>query len=316
MTVGRDLEAPPQRIAVSGSSGLVGSALVPYFQDGGHTVHRIVRSQRDSREPLIHWDPKNAIETPKLEGLNVVIHLAGENIAGGRWTRTKKRKIRESRVQGTRTLCEALATLENKPRTLICASAIGFYGDRGKETIDESSAPGEGFLPEVCQAWEAVCDAAREAGIRVVNLRFGMILSARDGALAKMLTPFRLGIAGIVGSGEQYWSWIAIDDVLNAVHHVMHDESLIGPVNVVAPEPVTNREFTLVLGRVLHRPTVLPLPGFAARLALGEMADDLLLASARVVPRKLQDAGHDFRYPELEPALRHLLGREAAGAPS
>jgi uncharacterized protein (TIGR01777 family) len=238
-----------------------------------------------------------------------VVHLAGANIAAGRWTPARKAEIRDSRVEGTRSLCQALARLAHPPQVLASASAVGFYGDRGTETLTEESVAGTGFLPGVCQAWEAAAEPATRVGIRVVHLRFGMILSPAGGALRKMLLPFRLGGGGRVGSGAQFVSWIAIDDVLGAIEHVLREESLHGPVNVVAPESVTNAEFTRSLGRVLRRPTLIPLPAFAARLAFGEMADALLLASARVMPARLRASGYRFRFPELEGALRHLLGR-------
>ena len=226
-----------------------------------------------------------------------------------RWNAAQKTRIRDSRTQGTRLLCEALAGLENPPAVFVCASAIGYYGDRGDETLDESSNAGDGFLADVCREWEAACEPARAKGIRVVNLRTGVVLSPCGGALQKMLLPFKLGVGGVVGDGKQHWSWIAIDDLIGAIHHALTHEELSGPVNVVAPHPATNRQFTKVLGKVLRRPTIFPLPAFAARLVLGEMADSLLLASARVLPKQLQETGFDFRFADLEDALRHLLGR-------
>ena len=237
------------------------------------------------------------------------MHLAGENIAAARWSERVKAKIRESRLRGTRVLCESVAKMSSPPKVLVCASAIGFYGDQADRLLDEDSPAGDMFLADVVRQWEAATQPALDAGIRVVNLRFGMILSPRDGALAKMLLPFRLGAGGRVGSGRQYWSWISIDDAAGAVHHALMSESLSGPVNAVSPNPVTNEQFTKTLGRVLNRPTVLPMPAAAARLALGQMADELLLASARVVPKKLEESGYDFRQPTLEGALRHLLGK-------
>jgi uncharacterized protein (TIGR01777 family) len=237
------------------------------------------------------------------------VHLAGENIAGGRWTAAMKQKIRDSRVNGTRSLCEALARMESPPKVLVVASAIGFYGNRDDEIMDESSKAGEGFLSDVCREWEDATQAARDAGIRVVNLRIGVVLSPKGGALAKMLTPFKLGGGGIIGNGRQYWSWISIDDVAGAIHHALMTDSLSGPVNAVAPNAPMNREFTKTLGRVLRRPTILPMPAFAAKLALGEMANDLLLASTRVEPTKLIESGYKFRQPTLEKSLRHILGK-------
>lgn len=295
-------------VAVTGSHGLVGSSLVALLEGGGHRVTRLVRGQ--AAEGEIAWDPlAGQLDPGALAGVDAVVHLAGENIASGRWTAERKQRILESRVAGTQTISRAMAAAEPRPRVLVSASAIGYYGDRGDELLDETSPPGDGFLADVVQQWEAATGPAAEAGIRVVPLRFGMILSPRGGALAKMLTPFRLGAGGVVGSGRQYWSWITLDDATGAIlHALMHDE-LSGPTNAVSPNPVTNREFTRLLGRVLRRPTVFPMPAFAARLALGEMADELLLASARVVPKKLLDSGYSFRHPQLEPALRHLLGR-------
>jgi len=243
-----------------------------------------------------------------LDRVDAVIHLAGESIATGRWTPAKKNRILASRVDSTRTLASAMAKLHPRPRVLVCASAIGYYGHRADETLTESSATGTGFLAEVCQAWEAAADAALQSGIRVVHLRFGMILSARGGALAKMLTPFRFGGGGIIGNGRQYWSWVTLDDVVRAILFAVERDQLVGPVNVVSPQPVTNREFTQTLGSVLHRPTVLPMPAPVARMALGEMADELLLASTRVLPATLTRAGFQFQHPKLKEALHALLG--------
>ncbi len=294
-------------VLVTGASGFIGSALVPSLTTGGHTVTRLVRSTPRPGQAEIPWDPAaRSIATPALEGLDAVVHLAGENLVG-RWTAEKKARIRDSRVQGTRLLCDALAQLVNPPKVLLCASAIGYYGDRGESIVREDSAPGTGFLAEVCQAWEAAAAPAVQRGVRVVHLRLGVVLSSTGGALAQMLPPFRLAMGGVVGSGKQYISWIALDDVLGVMHHALSTETLGGPVNVVAPQPVTNYEFTKTLGKVLGRPTVMPMPAFAARLAFGEMADALLLASTRVVPVRLQASGYTFQYPELEGALRHLL---------
>jgi uncharacterized protein (TIGR01777 family) len=296
------------RVVVSGSSGLVGSALVEALREEGHDVWSLVRRtpRADARE--IQWDPLKGIDVVSaLEGADAVVHLAGENIAEGRWTDEKKARIRESRVVGTRVLSEALARLERPPESFLCASAIGFYGDRGAEVLTEESAAGEGFLPEVCREWEAATGAARERGMRVVLLRFGVILAGEGGALEKMLTPFKMGVGGKIGSGEQYMSWITLKDTIGVIKHVMKDETLSGPVNVVAPQPVTNQEFTKTIGHVLSRPTIFTVPAFAARLAFGEMADAALLASERVEPARLKQSGYVFQHPELEGALRHLL---------
>ena len=306
-------EAKPLHVLVTGASGRVGSALVPFLTTGGHRVSRLVRSTPHPGQGEIPWYPETgSIATPALEGVDAVVHLAGENIATGRWTAEKKAKIRASRVQGTRLLCEALAQLVHPPRVLVSASAIGYYGDRGAEGLHEASRPGTGFLAEVCQAWETATAPAVERGIRVVHLRFGVVLSPAGGALAQMLVPFKLGAGGVIGSGQQYMSWIALDDAIGAILHALMTPSVQGPVNAVAPQSLTNREFTTVLGRVLGRPTLLSLPVLAARFALGEMAEALLLASTRVEPRRLIDTGYAFRYPDLESALRHLLGKSHA----
>lgn len=294
-------------VAITGASGLVGSALVTSLETRGHRVLRMVRHASRGNDEAI-WDPAEGIAEPeRLNGLEAVVHLAGESIAAGRWTEARKRRIRDSRVVGTTTLCRALAALPEPPKVLVCASAIGYYGDRGDEILDESSPPGEGFLPEVCREWERGTDLAAAAGIRVVNARFGVILSRHGGALKSMLLPFRLGVGGRVGSGRQYWSWIALEDVISAIRHAIESAGVYGPVNFVSPHPATNAEFTKVLGSVLHRPTLFPMPASAARLALGEMADGLLLASARVIPRQLQETGFEFRFTDLAAALRHEL---------
>jgi uncharacterized protein (TIGR01777 family) len=287
---------------------LVGSALVPALTKDGHEVWNLVRRTPKEGAREILWNPLKGIDDVSgLEGAGAVVHLAGENIAEGRWTDEKKARIRESRVVGTRVLSEALAKLESPPKSFLCASAIGFYGDRGEEILTEESAPGEGFLPDVCREWEAAARPAVERGMRVVYLRFGVILSAEGGALDKMLTPFKMGVGGKIGSGEQYMSWITLDDVIGVIKHALTNESLSGPVNVVAPEPVTNLQFTKAIGRVLSRPTIFTVPAFAARLAFGEMADAALLASERVEPVRLKKSGYVFQHPELEGALRHLL---------
>lgn len=298
------------KIAITGASGLVGSQLAPFLTGGNHEVLPMTRKK--GKPGTVHWDHESGeIDLASLEGVDAVIHLAGENIAGSRWNDAVKRKIRDSRVLGTRFLCERLAKLQDGPKSLICASAVGYYGDRGSEPVDENSPPGEGFLVDVCQQWESAADPAREAGIRVAHGRIGVILTPKGGALKQMLTPFKLGGGGVIGSGDQYWSWISIDDVVGGLHHLLMNESLSGPVNLVSPNAVTNREFTKTLGKVLSRPTIIPMPAFAARLALGEMADALLLASQNVQPTLLQQSGYTFRDPELEPALRKLLGKQS-----
>jgi len=257
----------------------------------------------------VYWNPTaGEIDAPKLEGFDAVVHLAGEPITG-RWNATRKTAIRESRVKSTRLLCETLARLSKRPRVLVAASASGYYGDRGDEVLREESGAGSLFLSQVCQEWEAATKPAAERGIRVVNLRFGFILSRAGGGLAKMLPAFMMGAGGKIGSGKQYMSWIGIDDLLQIILFATTAETLSGPVNAVAPNPVTNLVFTETLGRVLGRPAIFPMPAFAVRLAFGEMGKELLLASARIEPARLLSAGYQFRFPELEGALRHLLGR-------
>jgi uncharacterized protein (TIGR01777 family) len=270
------------------------------------------------------WDPaKGAIDRAALEGLDAVIHLAGENIAAARWTEEQKARILNSRVKGTELLSDAVAGLSNPPKAFVAASATGYYGNRGDESLDESSSAGNNYLARVCIPWEKATEAASRAGIRVTNLRFGVVLSADGGALAKMIGPFKLGLGGRMGSGRQYMSWIELSDVVGAVNHVLATESLQGPVNVVAPKPVTNAEFTAALGTVLSRPTFFNMPAFAVRMAFGEMGDELLLGSTRAYPKGLLESGYKFHFAELEPALMHLLGsgkgsqaRAAGSSPS
>lgn len=296
------------KVLVSGPNGLVGSALRPLLTTGGHSIVGLTRSK--SSENAIVWDPDaGKLDANELRGFDGVVHLAGESIAAGRWSEAVKKRIRDSRVKGTTLLCQALARQETPPKVLVCASAIGYYGNRGDEHLDEDSALGSGFLPDVCQEWEAATEPARARGIRVVNLRFGVVLSPAGGALKQMLLPFKMGVGGVVGSGNQYMSWIALDDAVGAIYHSLTHDDVQGPVNATAPNPVTNREFTKTLGKVLRRPTIFPMPAFAARLALGEMADALLLSSAYVLPTKLQASGYQFRFSDLEPALRHVLGK-------
>jgi uncharacterized protein (TIGR01777 family) len=295
-------------IAVTGASGLVGSALVSALEADGHLVRRLVRRDVQDGDREIRWDPAaGTIDAAELEGIDAVVHLAGENLAARRWNTSVKQEIRESRVRGTRLLAETLAALVNKPEVLVSASGVGYYGDRGADVVDESSPLGTGFLADVCRDWEAATEPARQSGIRVVNLRTGVVIAAQGGALAKMLFPFKLGLGGVIGSGRQYWSWIALDDLVSAIKLALENGALAGPVNAASPEPVTNREFTKTLGRALGRPTIFPMPAFAARLVLGEMADEMLLASTRVAPRVLLQAGFAFRFPRLETALRSAL---------
>lgn len=298
------------KILITGSHGLVGSALEPALANAGHTVIRMIRPPMKPDEKKILWDPQvGYVDKDKLEGFDVVVHLAGENIAAGRWTVEKKARIRDSRVKGTRLLAETLSGLKHKPKILASASAIGFYGSRGTEVMNEKSSPGSGFLAGVCTEWEAAAEPAREAGINVVYLRFGIILSPKGGALARMLMPFKLGVGGKIGSGFQYMSWVSINDAVNAILYVLNNKNLSGPLNIVSQQPVTNLEFTTALGKVLSRPTVFPLPAFAAKIALGEMANELLLSSTCVIPSRLVRSGFTFKHNNIEEALRSMLGK-------
>jgi len=293
------------RILLSGASGLIGSALAKRL-DASSEVVRLVRRDPLSAASEIRWDPAaGRIEPKQLEGFDAVVHLAGENIGAGRWTAAKKARVRSSRVEGTLLLAKTLAGLNQPPKVLVSASAVGYYGDRGDEKLDESSGPGTGFLAEVCRAWEEAAMTAAEAGIRVVLARFGVVLSPEGGALARLLPLFRFGLGGRLGSGRQYMSWIALEDAVGAIAFALENDSLRGPVNVTSPQPVTNRQFTQTLGRVVRRPTLLHAPAIALRAVLGEMADEMLLASVRVYPRRLLEAGFSFSKPALEMALAH-----------
>ena len=295
-------------VAVTGAGGLIGSALSRRLEAAGHQVTPLVRRPASAGE--ISWDPENGrLEPGQLEGMDAVIHLAGENV-GARWTAARKRQIKSSRTQGTRLLSEAIARARRRPGVLVSASAIGIYGNRGDEVLTENSPAGDAaldFLVEVGREWEAAAEPARASGVRVIHPRFGLVLSPEGGALKKMLLPFRLGLGGRLGSGTQWMSWISIDDVVGAILHVLLTESFSGPVNLVAPEPVRNRDFTAILGRVLSRPTPFAVPAAALRLILGEMATSTLLASARVLPKRLLAAGYRFEHPDLDTALRHVL---------
>lgn len=298
------------RIVVSGSAGLIGSALVKSLTTHGHAVTRLVRDKREAGGDAVLWDPASGtVDKGGLEGHDAVVHLAGRNIASERWTPAVKAGLRESRVGGTKLLSTALGELDSPPKVLAVASAIGYYGNRGEAVIREDGSPGSGFLANLCREWEAAATPARQKGIRVVNLRIGVVLSPDGGALAKMLVPFQLGLGGPIGSGAQYMSWIVLDDVAVAIELLLSQDDIEGPVNLVAPHAVTNMQFTKALGKVLARPTIFPVPAFGARLAFGEMADELLLASTRVEPAKLLAAGYQFHYPEIEGALRHVLAK-------
>ena len=297
------------KVLVTGASGLIGSALSKFLTAGGHSVIRLQRKNFEPESPV--WDLENCInDLARNREKYAVVHLAGENIADGRWSKKKKNRILNSRVHGTKFLAAYFAGTDFKPELIISASAVGFYGERGTEIIDESFASGSGFLAGVCQQWEDSVYIAEEAGIRVVNARFGAVLSSSGGALKKMLLPFKMGLGGIIGSGEQYFSWVSIDDAVRIIQHIIADDSIRGPVNFAAPNAVSNREFTKTLGRVLRRPTILPLPAFAARLAFGEMAEELLLTSTRVYPKKIVEFGYKFLHPELGEALKHILKAE------
>ncbi|HVL99427.1 MAG TPA: TIGR01777 family oxidoreductase [Egibacteraceae bacterium] len=303
-------------IAITGATGFIGSGLVPFLVAGGHEVTRVTR--RPPRAPdEVTWDPAaGRMDEDALRGVDAVVHLAGEPIAAGRWTEQRKRRIRDSRVQGTALLARTMAGTTDGPRVLVGSSGIDYYGDRGDEVLTEDSAPGDGFLAEVCVAWEAAADAAREAGVRVVHLRTGIVLSAEGGALPRLLLPFRLGLGGRFGSGRQYWSWITIDDMIGLIAHALASDGLAGPVNAVAPSPVTNAEFTRTLAGVLSRPAALPVPRFAPRLVLGELADSLLYASQRALPERAEADGYVFRHANLEEALRHVLARPSRCPPA
>jgi uncharacterized protein (TIGR01777 family) len=295
------------KILIGGSHGLVGTALIKLLEAQGHEIFRLVRHAPSSKTE-VEWSPdRYSIALARIEGFDAVVNLAGESIAEGRWTDDKKRRIRESRVKGTKLLGDALANLTVPPKTFVCASAIGYYGNRGDELLTEASAPGEGFLSKVCAEWEEATALATEKGIRVVNARFGIILDTNGGALKKMLPPFRMGVGGRIGSGKQWMSWIALDDVIGALNFALTMDSLRGPVNFVAPAPVTNAEFTKTLGKVLSRPTIFPIPAFAIKLLFGEMGEALLLGGQRVAPERLLAGGFEFSYPNLEQALAHIL---------
>lgn len=295
-------------ILITGSSGLIGSALIPLLEGEGHQILRLVRHKKVAGEDVAVWDPEaGKLETSSLEQTDAVIHLAGENVGAAHWTKERKKRIRKSRIRGTQLLSESLSRLAVPPRVLVSASAVGFYGSRGDEVLTEESPPGSDFLAELCKEWEVATEPARQKGIRVVNLRIGMVLSGKGGALTSMLPTFKMGAGGKIGDGRQFVSWIAVDDLACAIAHSVVHESLSGPVNAVSPNPVRNVELTRTLGKVLGRPTFLSMPQSIIRLIFGEMADALLLASQRVQPTRLLDTGFTFQFPEVEAALRHLI---------
>jgi uncharacterized protein (TIGR01777 family) len=296
------------RVLISGSHGLVGQALIGSLTNDGHEIHRLVRRGRAVGSSEIEWHPNQGlIDADHFERLDAVVHLAGESIASGRWSAEKKQKIRDSRVNGTQLLSRSLAQLSRPPATFICASAIGYYGNRGDEVLTEQSPPGKDFLSQVCVEWEKATQPAVEKGIRTVNARFGIILAKDGGALAKMLPPFRMGVGGRIGDGKQWMSWIALDDVVAALRFVTTNEVVEGAANIVAPNPVRNADFTKALGKALGRPTLFPIPAFGVRLAFGEMADALLLASQRVEPARLKDLGYEFKHEDIGKTLAHVL---------
>jgi uncharacterized protein (TIGR01777 family) len=295
------------KILITGASGLIGNALQKTFREKGYEMLLATRQEaKDARH--VQWDVRRGFtEHEKLEGLDAVIHLAGESISGLRWTDEKKNAIRDSRVNGTRTVVEAISRLKDRPKVLIAASAIGFYGDRGDDEMTESSTAGDTFLADVSREWESEARRAEDAGVRTVLLRTGIVLSKDGGALATMLLPFKMGVGGVVGSGKQWMSWISLDDQIRVINYALDNENIRGALNSVAPHPVTNQEFTKTLGEVLYRPTILPLPEFAVSMVFGEMGDALLLASTKVLPKRLEDAGFSFEYPDLKGALEHAL---------
>jgi len=298
------------RILVSGSTGLIGSALVDHLLGAGHDVRRLVRSEAAGAGDL-SWVPGQPLAPEALASVDAVVNLSGANV-GSRWSAAAKREILDSRVKSTRTLAEAVAAARDKGRqvTLVSASAIGYYGSRGDDVLTEESKPGAGFLAEVCQAWEQAAEPARLAGARVVHPRIGIVLSAHGGALGKMLPAFRAGVAGRMGSGRQYWSWISLQDVVGAITHLLTNVGVSGPVNLVSPAPATNAEFTKALAGVLRRPAIVPMPATAVRLAFGEMGEETILASQRVLPNRLLESGYRFRDSELTGALRNALGSD------
>lgn len=299
----------PLRVVISGASGLVGSALAPFLTTGGHSVARLVRGA-DPGPDEIAWSVRDGqIDAAALDGVDAVVHLAGAGIGDSRWTDARKALIRSSRVDGTRLLAGALAGLPRRPRVLVMASAVGWYGDTGDTAVDEGAPPGEGFLAETVREWEAAAAAAEDAGIRVVKLRFGVVLSAVGGALPRMAGPLRFGLGSRLGSGRQWISWIALDDVVEVIHRAILTDDMAGPYNLVAPEPVQQADFAKTLARVLRRPALVPVPAFAVKAAFGEMGRTTVLASSRVLPQRLVERGHRYRHPELEGALRHELGR-------
>lgn len=296
------------RILLAGASGMVGSALGEALRDAGHTVERLVRPGKRLQPGDVRWDPAaGELDRAAAEGADALVNLAGASIAGGRWNAERKKLLRASRVDATRNLVTGLLQLNTRPKVLVSASAVGYYGNRADDRLTEESAPGNDFLARLACDWEKEAARAADFGMRTVMLRFGVILAAHGGAFARMLLPFRLGLGGRLGSGSQWMSWLTLPEAVGLIRYALDSADVRGPVNAVAPNPVTNAEFTKTLGKVLRRPTIFPVPAFALQLLFGEMADALLLSSQRVVPKKLEDRGYRFQHPELEPAIRALL---------
>jgi uncharacterized protein (TIGR01777 family) len=298
------------KILITGASGLVGGELTKALEPKGHEIFRLSRSEPETEQD-IQWDPYKGFtkeESEKLEGMDVVVHLAGENVAGGSWTEERKARIRESRVVGTRTLVKALGEADSPPKVFVGASAIGYYGDRGNEIVTEESDSGEGFLGDICVQWEKETLKAQDFGARVVIPRIGIVLSKDGGALEKMLTPFRYGLGGTIGTGEQWMPWIAIDDIVEILVYAIESDDLEGAFNATSPNPIQNKDFTSSLAAILSRPAFIPVPSFGVKLLFGEMGETLLLEGCRVIPRRLEQLGYKFKYPDLEPALKHVIG--------
>lgn len=309
----KHVDRPRLTVAITGASGLIGQNLQHFLTSGGHRVIRLVRDSREVGEDAIYWNPATGeIDGDGLRAADGVVHLAGTPIADGRWTDERKRSILQSRVKGTELISKTLAGLGDGPRVLVSASAVGYYGDRGQERLEEGAASGKGFLAEVCRAWEGATESAERAGIRVVLMRAGIALSPAGGALGQMLLPFKMGVGGRLGSGKQYVSWIDLDDLVGLIHHALYTESMRGPVNATAPNPVANATFSAALGRALGRPTVIPVPGLAVKAAFGQLGTEALLWGQRVVPRKASDSGFEFFYEGVEDSLRFQLGKEPA----
>ena len=295
------------KVLITGAGGLIGKALQASLQEKGHDLLLASRSQ-PRNDSYVQWSVEDGFREPeKLEGIDAVVHLAGESVNGLRWTDDKKKAIRESRVLGTRNVVSAISKLKQRPKVLVSSSAIGFYGERGDEEVTESSPAGQTFLADVSKEWEGEARCAEDAGIRTVLLRTGIVLSKDGGALGTMLLPFKIGVGGVIGSGKQWMSWISLDDHVEAINFAIENETIRGALNAVSPHPVTNEEFTKTMGEVLYRPTFIPLPEFAVSMLMGEMGDELLLTSTKVIPRRLEDAGFQFKYPDLKAALEHAV---------